>query len=137
MSPLERFKRPDAKNAQSLIEASKKEIEFTIKIKQTEESATTIIRNVYESFRMLGDALLVLKGIESHDHLRPIKELLKLKVSTTRPIGTIENLRQLRHNLNYYGYRPKLSEALDAIEIAKSCFNPLFKEIVKQIDNRN
>ncbi len=33
MSPLERFKRPDAKNAQSLIEASKKEIEFTIKIK--------------------------------------------------------------------------------------------------------
>ena len=45
MSPLERFKKPDKKNAQSLIEASKREIEFTLKIESSEESATTIIRN--------------------------------------------------------------------------------------------
>ena len=134
MSPLDRFKRPDKKNALSIVDAAKREMAFTLKIKSSEESATTIIRNIYESFRMLGDAMLILKGIESKDHIRPIKELVKLNVNTKRPLGSIENLRQLRHNLNYYGYRPKLSELFDVIDVANACFEPLNKEILKQIN---
>lgn len=134
MSPLERFKRPDKKNAQSLVEAAKKEMTFTLKIDITEEAGTTIIRNVYECFRMLGDAILTLKGIKSYDHIKPINELTSLKIQTTRPLRTIENLRQLRHNLNYYGYQPKISEVIDVIDIAKTCFNPLQKEIKRLIE---
>lgn len=139
MSPLERFKRPDKKNALSLLEASNDEMKFTLKMEPSEASATTIIRNIYESFRMLGDTLLILRGIGSHDHLRPINELMTLKVETKRPIRTIENLRQFRHNINYYGYRPKLSELMDVIEIAKACFKPIYTEIKRQIlsDNSN
>ena len=83
---------------------------------------------------MLGDALLVKKGIESDDHLAPINELLKLKVNTLRPILLIDNLRRLRHNVNYYGYSPKKAEADDALSLAKSCFKQLYEAALKEVE---
>ena len=131
-----RYKRPDNKNALSIVNAAKKDMKFTLTLGSTEESGATIVRNIYECFRMLGDALLVAKGIESEDHITPIKELLKIQVSTTRPISLIENLRKLRHNINYYGYSPKLIEVEDVISLAKSCFNPLLEAVLRQINNK-
>lgn len=128
-----RYKRPDKKSALSIIEAAKRDMRFTLSMELTEESGPTIVRNIHECFRMLGDALLVAKGVESEDHIEPIKELLKLKVETTRPINLIDNLRRLRHNINYYGYKPNLIEVKDVISIAKSCFEPLLKAVLEQL----
>ena len=128
-----RYKRPDKKNALSIIEAAKRDMDFTLSIEVTEESSPTIIRNIYECFRMLGDALLIAQGIESEDHITPIKELLKVKVVTTRPIQLIDNLRRLRHNINYYGYKPNLIEAKDVISIAESTFKPLLNAVLERI----
>ncbi len=132
-----RYKRPDSKNALSIVNAAKREMKFTLSLDLNEESGTTIVRNIYECFRMLGDALLVAKGIESKDHITPINELLNLKVSTFRPINIISNLRKLRHNINYYGYSPKLIEVEDAVSIAKSCFNPLLNAVLDQLNSKN
>ena len=130
-----RYKRPDKKNALSIVNAAERDMRFTLTLKPDEGSASTITRNIYESFRMLGDALLVNEGIESQDHIMPIRELLKLRVSTTRPINIIGNLRTLRHNINYYGYNPKISEVEDVISIAKSCFEPLKKAVLEKIES--
>ena len=129
-----RYKVHDKKNALSIIEASKKDMNFTLTLKPTDEAGATIVRNIYECFRMLGDALLVAKGIKSQDHIEPIKELLKLKVNTSRPIYLIDNLRKLRHNINYYGYSPKLVEVEDVISLAKSCFDPLMDAVKKEVE---
>ena len=129
-----RYKRPDIKNAQSILKAAQREMKFTLTLEPTEDAATTITRNIYESFRMLGDALLVAEGIESQDHITPIKELLKLKVETKRPISIIGNLRRLRHNINYYGYSPSIAEVTDTISIAKNCFKPLHDAVTEKIN---
>lgn len=131
----QRYKRPDKKNAQSIVEAAKQEMSYALTIAVNEKSAATIIRNIYECFRMLCDALLVSKGINSEDHIAPIKALLKLKISSLRPIASIDNFRILRHNLNYYGYRPKIEEAEDMIDFARKCFEPAVKEVVKEISS--
>ncbi len=128
-----RYKRPDKKNAISLIAAAKRDMKFTKSMKPTEESGATIVRNIYECFRKLGDALLVAKGIESEDHISPIRKLLQIKATTTRPIQLIDNLRRLRININYYGYKPNLIEVNDAISIAETCFMPLLKKISEKI----
>lgn len=128
-----RIKRPDKKNAISLIESAKREIDFTLKLPVSLESGTTITRNIYESFRKLGDALLVSKGIESHDHLLPIKELMNLNIKTLRPLNLLDNLRKIRHNINYYGYQPSLVEIKNTISIAKELFKPIYDEIKKRI----
>ena len=132
-----RYKVPDKKNALSIIEASKREMGFTLSLKPSEISGTTIVRNIYECFRMLGNALLVAKGIKSQDHIEPINALLQLKVNTSRPIYLIDNLRKLRHNINYYGYSPKLVEVEDVISLAKSCFEPLHDAVLKEVKKEN
>ncbi len=124
-----RFKRPDAKNALSILESAKKTMDFTLGLDVSELSAVTITRNIYECFRMLGDALLVSKGLDSEDHLLPIKEVAMVKIDSVRPIAAVENLRILRHNVNYYGYAPAIAEVEDVISLAKACFYLAYEQI--------
>jgi len=128
-----REKIPDKNKAISLILCSKHDINYTLSLEVNKNSTNTIVRNIYESFRMLGEASLVNRGIGSPDHATCINELFKLDVKTLRPLQIIDGLRKLRHNINYYGYISSISEAEDAISIAKSCFNSLFAEIDKII----
>ena len=128
-----RIKHPDKKNALSIVHAAERELAFTLKIAVTDESAFTIIRNIYECFRMLGDALLVAKGFESQDHVEPMRELQNTQVKTDRPLKLIDTLRKLRHDINYYGYTPSKIEADDAISIAHACFPQLLKFVKKEI----
>jgi len=129
-----RQKHPDKKNAASILDASSKQMKYTLTLESNDNSAFNIIRNVYECFRMLGDALLITKGIESEDHLAPIHELMKIKVETTRSITLVDHLRRMRHNINYYGYNPKKEEADDAISLAKACFEPLINAVKEEIE---
>ena len=129
-----RIKHPDKKNALSIIIAAEREMQFSLKLPVTEESAFNIIRNIYECFRMLGDACLVSKGIHSRDHVEQIRELEEIQVKTERPIKIIDVLRRLCHNINYYGYIPAKAEAEDAVSIAKACFYPLLTEIKKNLN---
>jgi len=131
-----RYKFSDKKNALSLVESATRDMKFILTLVATEQSAATIIRNIYECFRMLGEALLTSKGIKSQDHIIPIQELLRLKVNTSRPIYLIDNLRKLRHSINYYGYSPKLGEAEDIIDLAQSCFGPLRAAVLKAINEK-
>lgn len=130
-----RFKHKDNKNAESILIAAEREMKFTLTQPVTEESAFNIIRNIYECFRMLGDAILISRGIASQDHIEQIKELESIQVQTSRPIKLIDSLRRLRHNINYYGYIPTKAEAEDAISIAHSCFHPLLSKIRQQISS--
>ena len=130
---IPRQKHPDRKNAVSIHDASAKQMNYTLTLKSNDDSAFNIIRNIYECFRMLGDALLVARGIESQDHLAPINELLKIEVETPRSTKLVDNLRRMRHNINYYGYTPTAVEADDAISLAKACFTPLLQAVKQKI----
>lgn len=129
-----RIKKPDIKRALSLLESAKRDFHYTLSLKLSEDSSNTIVRNIYESFRMLGEALLLAKGIESEDHVLPIGELIKLNVKVQRPLNILDNFRRLRHNINYYGYKAKIEEAKNLIDFSKTSFDLLFKEVKRQIE---
>ncbi len=131
-----RIKKEDIKRALSLIEAAKKDIEFTLKLPVNEDSAPTIVRNVYECFRMLGEALLIAEGKIIADHKEMIARLVQLPLKLPRPLGTIDNLRLMRHRINYYGYRATVREAKYAISLAKCCFEPLYEFIKKFLEGK-
>ena len=130
-----RIKHHDKKNALSIVNAAEREMQFTLKQPIIEESAFNVIRNIYESFRMLGDARLIAKGIVSQDHVEQIRELEAMQVKTERPIRLIDSLRKLRHNINYYGYIPTKAEAEDAVSIARACFYPLLYAIKRELED--
>ena len=94
---------PDKDRARSLMQNSIRDMKYTLTLNISEESANTIVRNIYESFRMLGEAILLKKGIRPIDHINSIDEILKLELKTSNPLNILENLRRLRHNINYYG----------------------------------
>ena len=96
-----RYKHPDKKSALSLLEAAERDMQFTQTLPPTEDAGTTIVRNIYESFRILGEGLLVAKGIKAEDHIVQIKDLINLNLETSRPLGVLDNLRRMRHNVNY------------------------------------
>ena len=131
---IQRQKHPDKKNAESIVDASSKQMSYTITLESNDDSAFNIIRNIYECFRMLGDALLVSQGRVSEDHVEPVRVLESLNIRTERPIKLVDNLRRMRHNINYYGYTPKKIEADDAISFAKTCFGPLLNAVRKEIE---
>lgn len=123
-----RYKRPDKKKAISLVNTASSDYKFTLNLPTNDLSANTIIRNIYESFRMIGEALLISKGIQSEDHVLPINELIKLNVRLSRPLIYLDHLRKLRRNINYYGYRASKEQAEDALNFAKESFEILRKK---------
>jgi hypothetical protein len=129
-----RIRRPDNKDALSIVIEAERQMRFTLALPVDDDSSFTIVRNIYECFRMLGDALLVSRGFEAVDHVEPMNALLRLDVDTGRPISTIDNLRRLRHNINYYGYHPSILETDDAIDIARTCFGQLAEAVKKELD---
>ncbi|MBI1970780.1 hypothetical protein HYS47_03465 [Candidatus Woesearchaeota archaeon] len=131
-----RQKVPDKKNALSIIEAAEHDMRFTLTLPATEAAGPTLVRNIYESFRMLGDALLIARGIKAEDHVTPIQELIALPVKTERPLQVIDRLRTLRHNINYYGYRPTQEEVEEAISITNMCFHQLLHAVKRKVNEK-
>ena len=131
---MNRIKTPDMKKANSLVDSSIEDMKYTLTLGINEKSSNTIVRNIYECFRMLGEALLSKKGIESTDHITPINEIISLQVKTKRPLNILDNLRRLRRNVNYYGYKSTKEDAKHAVDFAKECFYILFKEVKKIIN---
>lgn len=119
---------PDVARARSLIAASDENLRFTRSLDVTRSSTPTIIRNIYESFRMIGQAILYVRGNPSRHHSIQIGVLLKLEVSGDRPLRSLERLRELRHAINYQGYLPSEEEARDALVIADDLYELIVEE---------
>lgn len=130
-----RIKHPDKKSALSLLSASEKQIKFTLTMRSTDDSAFTIIRNIYECFQMIGKAILLAEGKVSEDHIESINAVESLNVKTKRPIQAIDNLRKIRHGINYYGYVPKKEEADDSILLANEIFDDLLNAAKNKINS--
>jgi hypothetical protein len=62
--------------------------------------------------------------------------LTELPAATQRPIQALDNLRRLRHDINYQGYQPTPADLDDVISIKKACWKPVLEE-VKRIINQN
>ena len=129
-----RQKKPDKKKALSLLASADKEMRFTLSLPISDFSSSTIVRNIYECFRKLGDALLVSRGIEAQDLIAPIRELMRLDIETPRPLNILDNMRRTRHNINYYGYVPSEEETRSHIRIAEQLFRPVYEEVKRRVE---
>src|SRR3989338_5824539 len=123
---------PDKAKARSIVQAAEIEINFIQTLKPSNQSGITIVSRIYENFRMLGDALLLIRGKEvigQDHHTEMINELFTLKVNTKRPIMVLNSLKSLRNNINYRGYIPSIKDVQDVISIEEACFEPILKAV--------
>lgn|SRR3989344_409132 len=128
---------PDRAKGRSMIQAAAIDMGYQLGISPTIQSGISIIRGIYESFRMLGDALLTIRGkkaIGPDHHIEMIEELFTLSVSTARPMRALLNLKNLRRNINYEGYIPTLLETSNAMDFARIAFPPLLEGVKKECE---
>ena len=132
----DRIRNPNIPKSITLITAAEQDMKYVLNLHPKIEAAATIIRGIYESFRMLGEAVLVFRGIETTEHTVMIGALTSLEIKASRPLGVLDNLRRLRHDINYRAYRPSMAELEDAILIAQTLFDPLRKEVIKLVQQK-
>jgi hypothetical protein len=127
----------DKAKSKSMIDAASLEMNFIKTLKVSTESGATIIRGIYENFRMLGDALLLMRGKEAtgfDHHNEMINELFTLNIQTKRPMNVLNSLKSLRNKINYRGYIPSIEETKDSLSIADACFEPILIQVRKELE---
>lgn len=133
-------KSPDERKAKSVIEAASRGMNFVESSPINVNSGPSIIREIYESFRMLGDALLTAKGFETtgkDHHAQMISELVTLRIQTERPLILLHELRKMRHKINYEGYLPMDAEIKEVIAIKDALWKPLFAEVKRLVEKKD
>lgn len=132
-------KTPDKAKAKSMVFAAELDMGFICALPVTTESAQSIIRGIYENFRILGDALLATQGLKAEGidhHTQMIDALIKLDVKTTRPLPLLKELKKIRHQINYNGYVPTENDVKYAIELKEAFWADILTEVKKQIESQ-
>lgn len=127
---------PDKMKAKGFVLRAEKDMKVVLEMSRVKGSTNLIIRDIYECFRMLGEALLILKGIKSEGHILPINELIKFSETRGHNLRVLDSLRRLRHNINYYAYSATESEGEEVLHIANKYFNILSHKILKKIEEK-
>ena len=126
---------PDPAKARSMVQAAEKELNYVLTLPVHIDSGCTIVLSLYEDFRLLGSAYLLLQGKETfgdNHHEEMIEALFDLDVKTKRSVRSLAHLKTLRKNVNYNGYIPSLPEVEDTRDLAQNLFQPLVLAIKKR-----
>ena len=135
MTPV-KVKVPDVLKVRSLVESAELEVSFLLTVEPSRSSSSTVVQGVYEVFRKLGEALLLFRGKEAtgrDSHSMMIQELYSLPVSSSRSVHVLENLKSLRHGVNYDGYIPTIVEVTEALDIARELFDPVVVAVKREV----
>lgn len=113
-------KKVDEARAESLVESAKERLEFVKTINFEEKNSKYIAENVYDVIRELIEAKLCLEGYKSYSHEATISYLKDLGFSE-QEVKFVDELREVRHGIKYYGkdvgveYARRVYEFLDSI----------------------
>ena len=131
---------PDLVKARSMLNAAVIDMGFVEKLHVKSEAAQSIVRSVYENFRILGDALLTAQGFETvgaDHHAQMIDALTKLGIQTQRPLLLLHELRKIRHKVNYEGYIPTEEELKDILAIKEALWQPVLAKVKQLIEGKS
>jgi len=111
--------------------------EVTAKVAQavplTDESATLIFREVYESVRQLGDAEWWLRGFEPRTHDVSLDVLKDMAVTNRLRLNHLSRFKGIRHDINYRGFRATVEQAKEIVEFWNTCGEELLAQVKEKV----
>lgn len=116
----------------SILEMAKLNMKITLTINLTEESATLIFRETYESIRQLGDALWWLNGYEPRNHEISIEILKEIQIKDNVKLNYLYRFKTIRNDANYRGFKVSYLQAKEILDFWQCCS----KEIINSIESR-
>ncbi len=116
-----RRRSPDKEKVKSMIEFSTANMGVVKAIALTEQSATLIFRETYESIRQLGDARWWLLGYGPGNHEVSITVLKEMNIEERVRLQHLSRFKAIRNDANYRGFKVTLAQAREIIEFWDSC----------------
>jgi len=100
---------PDIALAKSLIAMSTRTLRYAQESNLTEENASPVLVNYYESLRQICEAICAKNGYKVYSH-EAFTVYLNEILREERTAENFDRLRKLRNGVNYYGESVSLSE---------------------------
>jgi uncharacterized protein (UPF0332 family) len=128
-SGMLRSREIDKSRIQSLIISSQINAKIVLKIELTEETASLIYREMYESIRQLGDAALWIKGFEPLNHEVSLDALKEKDIKNKLLLNHLSRFKATRHDINYRGFRASIKQAEEIINFWKLCSIEIIEQL--------
>ncbi|MCK4335690.1 MAG: hypothetical protein KAW40_03090 [Candidatus Aenigmarchaeota archaeon] len=122
----------DVPRIKSILKSAIDNVKVVKKIPITDESATLVFREFYESIRQIGDAKWWSLGYEPRvSHEVSMEILQNMQIRESVKLHKLDWFRKIRNNANYRGYKVKREQAKEIADFWKSCS----RELIQQIQN--
>ncbi|MBI2558891.1 hypothetical protein HYW20_06215 [Candidatus Woesearchaeota archaeon] len=109
----------DTELAKSLITESYKILKVIKELNPSDANATLLMRECYESFRQICEAIAVYKGYKIYSH-EAITAFIAEILNEKEIAESFDRYRKIRNSINYYGTPISLAETQKAlVEIPK------------------
>ncbi len=129
-----RNKQKDAEKIKSMINSAEINIRVIKSIKLTEDTATLIFREIYESIRQLGDAKWGIIGFEPWDHKVSMEILKEFDIKDKVKLNSLDRFKQTRHDINYRGFRTSINQAAEILDFWDKCGEEILKVLKKELE---
>ncbi len=122
----------DKSLVKSLIQNSKKDLEFLESLKINENSVRKIMSNFYEVLRSILEAVSITKEYKIYSHeaysyfLEEIEEEILAK--------KFDRFRKIRNSINYYGNNISIKETKENLEEIKKMIDVLIKKYLGEFE---
>ena len=115
----------------SLIGMSENRLKIFSEMKLTEQNASVLFTNYYDSLREICEAIAVSKGYKIYLH-EAIGLFLRETLKEEAIFVKFDKFRVMRNGVNYYGTPIPLNEAIQGIEDIKKIINQLKPKYLKE-----
>lgn len=123
---------PDRERVKSILKSAEINAAVVNKIPMTEDSATVIFREMYESIRQLGDAEWWLLGYEPLNHEVCLEILKEADIKDKVKLNHLARFKKIRNDINYRGFRASVAQAQEILDFWNTCG----KEILSMLKKR-
>ena len=127
-----RSRQRDVEKVKSMIISAEINAEVARNVGLSDNSATLIFREVYESIRQLGDAKWGLLGYEPSSHEISMEALKELEPKEKVMLNKLDRFKKTRHDINYRGFRATIAQAEEIIEFWDKCGSEILRILKKE-----
>jgi len=117
----------------SLINSAQDNATTLLSLRLDEKTATIIFREMYESIRQLGEACWWKIGYKPQTHDISLEILKEIDIKNKVRLNFLDRFKQMRHDVNYRGFKVSVSQAQEIIELWKQCSKDIISFILKDL----
>jgi hypothetical protein len=123
----------DKEKILSMVKSAETNATVAKTVKINEDGATLVFREIYESIRQLGDACWWSEGYEPTNHDISLDALKELDIKEKLKLNFLDRFKQIRHDVNYRGFRASVTQANEILEFWDSCSKDIIKIIMSKL----